>query len=112
MFIKVDSTTGENLFKILSEALERNRLDLKNCYGLALDGASNMSGGSKGLAARMKEISLMLVCIHCHAHLLSLAIKDTLSKIQIWKDTLTTAQSLYNFIEASLKCLHGCSERR
>ena len=103
MFIKVDSTTGENLFKILSEALERNGLDPKNCYGLALDGASNMSGGSKGLAARMKEISPKSVYIHCHAHLLNLAVKDTLSKVKILKDTLGTVQSLYNFIEASPK---------
>ena len=103
MFVKVDSTTGENLFNVLSEALKRSGLDPKHCYGFALDGASNMSSAVKGLAARMKEVSPRSVYIHCHAHLLNLAVKDTMSSIKILKDTLGTVQSLYNFIEASPK---------
>ena len=51
----------------------------------------------------MKEISPLSVYIHCHGHLLNLAVKDTLSCVKILKDSLGTVQSLYNFIEASPK---------
>ena len=102
-FLKVESTSGESLFNTLSENLLKIGLDPKQCYGLALDGASNMSGIEKGLATRMKAISPQSVYIHCHGHLLNLAIKDTLSGVKILKDSLGTIQSLYNFIEASPK---------
>ena len=51
----------------------------------------------------MKEISPLSVYIHCHGHLLNLAVKDTLFCVKILKDSLGTVQSLYNFIEASPK---------
>ena len=51
----------------------------------------------------MKEISPLSVYIHCHGHLLNLAVKDTLSCVKILKDSIGTVQSLYNFIEASPK---------
>ena len=103
MFIKVDSTDGESLYNHVSAALEKLGLDPENCYGLSMDGASNMSGKFRGLATRMKAISPRAVYIHCMGHQLNLVIKETLTGVKILKDTLGAVQSLYNFIEASPK---------
>ena len=102
-FIKVDATDGESLFNHVSKELEKLGLDPKDCYGLAMDGASNMSGKFRGLATRMKAISPLAVYIHCMGHQLNLVIKDTLSEVKLLKDTLGAVQSLYTFIEASPK---------
>ena len=102
-FIQVDTTDGESLFNHVSKELEKLGLDPKDCYGLAMDGASNMSGKFRGLATRMKAISPLAVYIHCMGHQLNLVIKDTLSEVKLLKDTLGAVQSLYTFIEASPK---------
>ena len=44
--------------------------------GLGFDGASNMSGVNKGVAARFKELSPMSTYVHCYGHILNLAIKE------------------------------------
>ena len=106
-FIKVDATDGESLFNHVSKELEKLGLDPKDCYGLAMDGASNMSGKFRGLATRMKAISPLAVYIHCMGHQLNLVIKETLSEVKLLKDTLGAVQSLYTFIEASPK-RHSC----
>ena len=102
-FIKVDSTDGESLFNHVSTALAELGLDPADCHGLAMDGASNMSGKFRGLVTRMKAISPRAKYIHCMGHQLNLVIKDTLSEVKLLKDTLGGVQSLYTFIEASPK---------
>ena len=49
----------------------------------------------------MKEISPLSVYIHCHRHIINLAIKDTLSNAKLLRDIVGIVQALYNFIEAS-----------
>ena len=48
-FYETTSTTGENLCKILLQAITENHLSILDCRGQAYDGASNMSGEASSL---------------------------------------------------------------
>lgn len=78
-------------------------LQLENVVAECFDGASNMSGVYRGLAARMKECSPLAIYIHCYGLLLNLAIQDTMTEIEPLRNALGTIQALYNFIEGSAK---------
>ena len=101
--IKVPRTDGEYLFETLVKNLEELGLDTAACVSLAGDGASNISGHEKGLAARLKEVAPLCVYVHCYAHRLNLAVKDLLSSIQLLRNVLGTVQEIYNFLEGSPK---------
>ena len=64
-FFVATSTTGQALKDILVNTLHQLKIDPKNIVAFGLDGASNMSGGNKGLAALMN--------VHCHGHRVILA---------------------------------------
>ena len=51
----------------------------------------------------MKECSLRGVYVHCYAHILNLALQDTMSDVEPLRNALGTLQSLYNFLEGSPK---------
>ena len=65
--------------------------------GQCCDGAANTSGVQKGVAARMQEIVPEAVYVHCYAHRLHLALKDTLEANIVLKNALGVAQSLHQF---------------
>ena len=102
-FYDTESTEGEALYKLVTKAIGDLDLNLEDIVGQCYDGAANMSGIHKGLAARMKETSPFALYIHCYAHLLNLAIQDTMANIEPLRHTLATIQSLYNFLEGSPK---------
>ena len=60
-----------------------------------------MHGVRKGVAARMKECSPRGVYVHCYAHILNLALQDTMSDAEPLRNALGTLQSLCNFLEES-----------
>ena len=78
-------------------------MKLHDIVGGCFDGASNMSGVREGVAARMKECSPRGVYVHCYAHILNLVLQDTTSDVEPLRNVLGTLQSLYNFLEGSLK---------
>ena len=102
-FIKTDKTDGETLFNLIKESIRNFGLDMMSIVGLGFDGASNMNGPNKGVAARFKEDSPMSLYVHCYGHLLNLAVKDCLSSLPLLRNTLGIVQSLYVFLEASPK---------
>ena len=55
-------------------------LDIEHLVGQCYDGASNMSGSGKGVAAKVQEVVPNALYVHCHAHLLNLALQDTLEQ--------------------------------
>ena len=78
-------------------------MKLHDIVGECFDGASNMSGVRKGVTAQMKKCSPRGVYVHCYAHILNLAIQDTMNDVEPLRDALGTLQSLYNFLEGSPK---------
>ena len=102
-FYDTKSTEGEVLYELVTKAIGDLGLNLEDIVGQCYDGAANMSGINKGLAARMKKTSPLAIYVHCFSHLLNLAIQDTMTSIEPLKHTLSTIQSLYNFLEGSTK---------
>ena len=109
-YIEVESTTGENLFNLVLNKLQKFGLDISKLVGQCYDGAANMSGCKKGLGSRVREVSPLAIYVHCYAHLLNLALQDTLEEVPILRNAIGIIQSLYNFFhtpkrEAILKNL-------
>ena len=102
-FFCTSSTEGIVLLELLKKVIAEHGLKLEHIVGECFDGASNMSGIHKGVAARMKECCPRAVYVHCYAHVLNLALQDTMSEIEPLRNALGTLQSLYNFLEASPK---------
>ncbi|XP_028406786.1 zinc finger MYM-type protein 1-like [Dendronephthya gigantea] len=102
-FFCTSSTEGIVLLELLKNVITENGLKLEDIVGECFDGASNMSGIHKGVAARMKECCPRAVYVHCYAHVLNLALQDTMSEIEPLRNSLGTLQGLYNFLEASPK---------
>lgn len=59
---------GVKLTKPLLETLEKHGLDLANIVGQGYDGGSNMMGASKGVQARIAELSPVALFTHCFCH--------------------------------------------
>jgi len=59
------------------------KIPLKNVRGLATDGASVMTGKTRGLAALLKKDVTSLVAVHCVCHRLALACIDTNEELQV-----------------------------
>ena len=73
---------GGNRKEVFFVTWSKLRLDPAKIVGLCFDGAANMSGIHRGLAALMIErCSPQALYVQCHAHLLNLAIQDTMSGI-------------------------------
>ena len=53
---------------------------MKNMVGQCYDGAANMSGSEKGVAARFQDSAPSAVYVHCYVHLLNFALQDTLEE--------------------------------
>ena len=102
-FFSTESTEGETLYKLVKKLITEYGLKLENIVGECFDGASNMSGVRKGVAARVKECSARGVYVHCYAHVLNWALQDTMNDLEPLRNAVGTLQSLYNFLERSTK---------
>lgn len=102
-FLETPSTTGEALTQLLIQELSRLGLPIEKLRAQAYDGASNMSGQYQGVAARIKRIQPKAPYVHCHSHLLDLAVASACQKVTPLRNALGTVNSLYNLIEGSAK---------
>ena len=96
-FQTTKSTDGKTLFLLIKEVLENAGFSFSGIVGQCFDGAANMSGAKKGVAARVKEVVPNAIYVHCYAHLLNLALHDTLENNTTMKNALGVIQSLHNF---------------
>ena len=102
-FHSTSSTEGQVLYELVKTTVSKLQLSLENIIAECFDGAANMSGVQKGLAARMKECSPLSLYVHCYGHRLNLALQGTMTEIEPLRNALGVVQSLYNFLEASPK---------
>ncbi|KAJ8889263.1 hypothetical protein PR048_008761 [Dryococelus australis] len=70
---------------------------------LCYDGASNMRGPYKEVAARIQKENPLSIYIHCNAHILNRCIVSCVTEVKSIRNTFFTLQTLYNFIEKSSK---------
>lgn len=100
---EVQSTTAENLTKVILDFMQRSGLSMENLRGQCYDGARNMSGAHKGVAKRLSDIQPLAPFIHCYAHSLNLAIQDTVKAIPLIRDTLSVVHEISVLVKASPK---------
>ncbi|XP_078252890.1 LOW QUALITY PROTEIN: zinc finger BED domain-containing protein 5-like [Rhinoraja longicauda] len=68
-----EHTTGEEIFNIMDEFMQQNKLDWKRCVGISTDGGKAMVGCKKGLVSRIKTIAPDAKSTHCCIHREALA---------------------------------------
>lgn len=68
------ATTGEVLAGLLVDCVQSLDLSIENIVGQGYDGGSNMSGASKGVQARIKQLNPKAIFVHCYAHSLNRAL--------------------------------------
>ena len=99
-FYEAKSTTGEALFELVCRVLTDLQLQIEAIVGQCYDGAANMSGKERGVAARMQEIATGALYVHCYGHVLNLALQDTLEENRVLRNALGVVQSLHNFFNS------------
>lgn len=75
--VECESSTGQNLFKLLTEVLKSCKLNITNCIGNSTDGAANMQGQYNGFSSWLSTESPGQIHIWCYAHILNLVLADT-----------------------------------
>ncbi len=73
---KMTSTTGQCLFDTLKSTVEDMDLKMEMCVANSFDGASNMRGQYKGVAAKLKKLNPNNIHTWCYSHVLNLVITD------------------------------------
>ena len=102
-FYRVTKTDGESLYNLILTVFNKFQLNIENVVAQCYDGASNMCGGYKGVATRVKNVNNKAIYVHCCGHVLNLAFVDTTKEITLIRNTLGTISQLHNFIDGSAK---------
>ena len=100
-FSDVSRTDSDTLFKLLKKSLVTHGLRMSQIRGQCYDGARNMSGGYRGVQARVKEEAPKAVYVHCYAHCLNLVLVDATKKNKMARNFFGTLESLYCFVRHS-----------
>ncbi|KAJ8894575.1 hypothetical protein PR048_007238 [Dryococelus australis] len=100
-FYRAEKTDGETLANLLKNVLVSLKLDINNLRAQWYDGASNMTGPYKGVAARILEENPTAMHIHCSAHVLNLCIVACCTE---------AVRSLLDKFEATLSALQEISQ--
>ena len=77
--VSAKQTTGEALTDLLLSVISKAGLDIKNVVGQGYDGGSNMSGTTKGVQARIRELNPRALFTQCFAHCLNRALVNAVS---------------------------------
>lgn len=85
MYQKTDSAT---LVACIKDSLVRFVLPLSQCKGQAYDGASNMSGHRKGVAATIQGEYPTALYVHCLAHCTNLNLQAVARQSTCIQDAL------------------------
>ncbi|XP_045208832.2 zinc finger protein 862-like [Mercenaria mercenaria] len=103
-FVSPSTTSAQDIYNAVNTSLDGYVPGImEKLVCLACDGASNMMGVRKGLAALLKTDHPELVAIHCLAHRLELGIRDAFKKLKLFGKSMTLLVGLYYFYKKSLK---------
>jgi hypothetical protein len=84
--IDLQAQDSETIFEVVKEELTLlhdgdEEAMLKALLAMGTDGCSVLIGTKKGVTTRFKKLQVRLLCIHCPAHRLALAVKDAADDI-------------------------------
>ena len=102
-FYEIPNINSGTLVSVIKDIFIRYHLNPDQLRGQCYDGASNMLGKSSGVAVKIRELQPLALETHCHAHSLSLSVKDTTKGIKILRDTMGTAGEIVILIKYSPK---------
>jgi len=102
-FYKIPDISANTITSVIKDSLLRLSLSLERCRGQCFDGASNMLGKKSGVAKQIQDIQPKAFPTHCHAHSLSLGVKDTVKACKILSDTMNTSKEIITLIKYSPK---------
>ncbi|XP_062585373.1 zinc finger MYM-type protein 1-like [Saccostrea cucullata] len=97
----VPSIDAATLTNVILDALVRMNISLSKCRGQCYDGASNMSGAKKGVAANITSKETRAIYTHCYGHALNLAVGDTVKKSKVMRDSLDTVFEMSKLVKYS-----------
>ena len=100
-YVHAEALNAEALSKHILGTLRDYDISIDNCVGQCYDGASVMSGQSKGVQTRIRTEAPKALYIHCTAHKLNLALVDTVKHIQTAGDFFALLESVYIFMSSS-----------
>ncbi|XP_066941067.1 SCAN domain-containing protein 3-like [Macrobrachium rosenbergii] len=92
------STTGSDIFGLLSSFFESEGLDWENLCGCTTDGAPAMLGSQSGFKVRVKAINSKVKHMHCMIHRQALAAKTLPTEL---KEVLDDMVKMVNFVKSS-----------
>ena len=99
-----ERTDAATLTKIVTDILLRLNLPMGNLRAQCYDGASNMAGIHSGVQKRIRDIQQKAIYIHCHSHLLNLALQEASGySVRSIRDILALVNDLANFFRESAK---------
>ena len=102
-FYQIRNIESNTISSALQDILVRAQLSLNNCRGQCYDGASNMLGRKSGVAQQIQSMQPKALPTHCHAHSLSLGIKDTVNQCELLSTTMGTAKEIITLTKYSPK---------
>ena len=73
----MDSTTAENITRVIQDILLRLLLQMSSCHGQCYDGAGSMAGCRTGVATTIQQQEPRALYMHCYGHALNLAVQDS-----------------------------------
>ncbi len=91
---ETSSTTGEQIYKIVSDVLLRLNLPLSGLRGQTYDGAANMSGHLSGVQAHIRKEQPLAIYVHCGPHCVNLVTQAACSTTPIVRDALQWTHEL------------------
>nr|XP_011435340.2 zinc finger MYM-type protein 1-like [Crassostrea gigas] len=97
----VPSIDAATLTSVILDTLVRMNISLSKCRGQCYDGASNMSGAKKGVAANITKQEPWAIYTHCYGHALNLAVGDTVKRSKVMRDSLDTVFEMSKLVKYS-----------
>ena len=102
-FYEIPDIKSSTIVSVIKDILTRYQLSMENFRGQCYDGARNMFGKTSGVAVELQKLQPKANYTHCHAHSLSLSVKDVTKKVKILGDTMGTAREIIVLIKYSPK---------
>ena len=93
----LDSTTAENLTRVLQDILLWLSLPISSCRGQCYDGAGSLA---TGVATTIQQQEPRALYTHCYGHALNLAVQDSVKNHAILRDTLDSVEEMTKLIKS------------
>ncbi|XP_046863579.1 52 kDa repressor of the inhibitor of the protein kinase-like [Xenia sp. Carnegie-2017] len=88
---------GEQLAKVVLDALGNLGLSIADCRGQGYDGAGAVAGHINGMAAHLRRLNDKALFTHCYSHRLNLAICESINIMDV-KSMLNRVKKVSDFL--------------